>query len=148
MNHETRRVRRERAVELVRRGASLADAANETGLSISYIYMLARNEGVPLPMGDQERRERREAAIELLREGIMPEEVERRLGLSAHYVAQLAYTSGISCRRKMIARRSFHILASLLKGTQQQAVADQHGVSRQYVSQIANAAREAGIELP
>lgn len=97
--------------------------------------------------------QQREAAVARIAAGECARKVAEDTGFKAGTIRNWCWYRGVPCSmkspRKTVRDRAYRILADLLNTDQTyQAVGDRHGVSRQYVYEIAVKARKAGIQVP
>ena len=97
-------------------------------------------------MDRKQRRERRKRLAQAVRSGQKVDSVAKEYGLSEQMVRRACREFGV--KPPSLAKKThLAVVARLLKGKREVAVAEELGVSPQYVSAVKHRARQAGVRL-
>lgn len=100
----------------------------------------------------RQRADRREAIAEAVRAGDAPREVALEFGVSMGTVYHACQAGGVALTRRPVQRRvtvrTLAVLAELQNTTDRgSAIAERHGVSRQWVCELQQRAQAAGLRF-
>lgn len=99
-------------------------------------------------MTHAERRERRKQMAAKVREGAEPETVAREFRVTLDLVERACKEFKVRLLKRKTGLRTFRIIALLLQGLSVKTVAEQIGVTYQWVKEVRSDASEAGITFP
>jgi DNA-binding CsgD family transcriptional regulator len=141
------RAKRAKAMaDAVRRGKSTFDVAAEYGKSEATVRMACVQHKIDYPRrkrGAKSKVEERKPLAEAVRNGRTAAEVAREYGVSYHTVLIACREQGVNLMTKNVG--SMRILAGMISGKRQAAVARELGVTKQRVSQVVQDAENAGV---
>jgi transposase len=99
----------------------------------------------------KERKKRRRDIARDVKSGVSIEDVSRKYDVATATIYESCREHGTQPPKKVrrdMGPNTYLIIAALLRGQRQVAIATEHNVSPQRVNQVADRCREAGITLP
>jgi predicted transcriptional regulator len=132
--------------DAVRRGRSTWEVAAEYGKSETTVRLACSQHKVDYPRakrGPKSKAEERKSLAEAVRKGRTAAEVARAFGQPYNTVLVACREQNVKLVTKNVG--SMRILAAILSGKHQTAVAQELGITRQRVSQVVQDAENAGV---
>lgn len=123
------------AIDIVKNGGTLEDAAKETGYCSNYVRQLCNKAGVCAPKFKKSK-ERKEKAIELLKQGVMLDDIVALCGYANQMsIRNLANEYGLPITTKTDKKRELReeVIAYRKEGHYIRECCDKFGVNREFV---------------